>query len=130
MSKYIFKNFPNFCAVCIILGTLFLFIFQLLSVNATRDRASERIREIEAACKQEEATIRSLDDTKTRLCESNVLRATLQREQTGTEYFMESPETIIRVRPQSIPYGAGRAPAPQTTAVELSELAALSSTKR
>lgn len=125
MSKFIFRNFPNVCAVCVAAATLFLFVFQLLAVNATRDAASERIRAIGEECKVQKDRIKALQAEKDRLCNTEALRQNISGE------LKDVPnENIIRVRTMSIPYGAGRDVSlnPKALAVELTELATL--TKR
>ncbi len=125
MYNCIFKTLSNLIALCVIVVTLFLFIFQLVSVNATRDRKSDDIRRTEKACINLKNEIKALRADKERLCNAEILR----RNQELPADMKEVPnEKIIRVRTMSVPCGTGRyaAPAPQELAIELNELAALS----
>lgn len=124
MTNYIFKNFPNACMLCVILASFFIFIFQLVSINASRDVKSDSISRIERDCAKLATEIKALQATKARLCNSELLR----HNPGISEDLKEVPnEKIIRVRPHSIPYGTGRntAPVPKALAIELTELAAL-----
>ncbi len=123
MFSYICKNFPNACIIGIIVGTFFVAMFQLISVNATRDRESDSIRRIEKECTELEKEIESLRAQKARLCNAETLGGN-----PALPKDFKEPKKIIRVRTMSIPYGTGRIqPAPKALAIDLSELAALSS---
>lgn len=123
MFSYICKNFSNVCMLCVIAGTFLVATFQLVSVNATRDRKSDGIRRIEKECAALTEEIKSLQATKARLCNTEILRGNA-----GLPKDFKEPEQIIRVRTTNIPHGVGRAVSvkPKALAVELSELAAYS----
>lgn len=125
MFNFITKNFPNVCAGLVIIATFFIFIFQLVSINASRDVKSANIRRIERECAKLETEIKDLQAKKERLCNTEILRAN-----SGLpEDFKEIPnEDIIRVRTRSVPYGASRSRTSNAkdVAVELNELAIIS----
>ena len=119
MFSFIYKNFPNVCMFCVIIGTAFVATFQLVSVNATRDRKSDDIRRIEKDCAALEKEIESLQAQKATLCNTQTL--SWNRALRGG---FKEPEKIIRVRTMCIPYASGRVqPAPKALAVDLCELA-------
>ena len=124
MFSYICKNFSNACMLLVIACTFLVAMFQLVSVNATRDRKSDGIRRIEKECAGLSEEIKSLQATKARLCNAEILRGNAGLPK---DFREPKPEEIIRVRTMSIPHGTGRVQsAPKALAVELSELAALS----
>ena len=128
MTHLIFRNrhFPSLCVAGVMALTLFVFIFQLVAINASRDAKSDNIRRIERDCRRLREEIKSLEETKARLCNAEVLRCNPAVEARG---LREVPnEQIIRVRPQDVPFFAGGNTAlpPKALAIELSELATLS----
>lgn len=128
MSHFILRNrhFPSICVAGIMAITLFVFIFQLVAVNASRDAKSDNIRRIERDCQRLREEIKSLEETKARLCNAEVLRCNPAVEKRG---LREIPNgQIIRVRPQNVPFSVGSSSTlpPRALAIELSELATLS----
>lgn len=126
MPQFISKNFASFCAVCVIVVTLFVFVFRLVSIQAERDAKSDAISAIEAQSAQLKKELENLRAEKERLCNTEKIR----HNPILPHALREVPnEEIIRVRTQSIPYGSGKNSAgARSLAVELTDLAAL--TKR
>ncbi|MBQ8445730.1 MAG: hypothetical protein IJX22_05035 [Opitutales bacterium] len=127
MHPFISKYFSSILMACVIVVSFFVFIFQLVSVNASRDARSNSIRRIEKECVVRQERIKSLEALKERQQNAALLKHNPALPENFTE---EVPsQCIIRVRPMSTPYGAGRsssARTPKTLAVELSELAVAS----
>lgn len=132
MFSYIFKNrhFPSFCVLGFMLISLFAFIFQLVAINASRDAKSDNIRRIEHDCAKLAGDIKSLEETKARLCNAEVLRCSPAIQALALKDVPN--EKIIRVRTPRTSVPSGRqasafALQPKALAVELNELATLSS---
>lgn len=124
MSKYFFKYFPNVLVSAVIFLTFLGFIFQQVSINATRDRKSDEIRRNEEEREQLKEKIMKLQSDLDSLCNAEKLRGNLAL----PADFSEVPnQEIIRVRTKSIPCGGGTGAvlSPQDLAIDLTELAAL-----
>ncbi|MBR6797396.1 MAG: hypothetical protein IKM45_01740 [Opitutales bacterium] len=124
MPNYISKHLPSFLMGCVIAVSFLVFVFQLVSVNATRDAKSNAIRRIEKDCVKLKEEIKSLEALKDR--QQNA--ALLERNPHLPEDFKEeiSSDSIIRVRTMSTPYGTSRRASsltPKALAIELNELA-------
>lgn len=124
MPTFIAKHFSSVVMTCVIVISFFVFIFQLISVNATRDAKSNAIRRIEKDCVKLSEEIKSLESLKDR--QQNA--ALLENDPHLPEDFKGeiSSDCIIRVRTMSTPYGTSRrssALTPKALAIELNELA-------
>lgn len=109
---------------CVIAVSFFVFVFQLVAVNASRDARSNSIRSIEKDCIMLQERIKSQEALKERQQNASLLKKNPALSESFTD---EVPsECVIRVRTMSIPYGAGRSTSsltPKALAVELNELA-------
>ncbi len=128
MHPFVSKYFSSLIVSGVIAVSFFVFIFQLVSVNANRDARSNSIRGIERECVKLKEEIKSLEALKDRLQNA----ALLKHNSALPEGFKEDvpADRVIRVRTMSIPYGTGRrsvSTTPKTLAVELNELSLLSS---
>lgn len=124
MPPFISKYFSSILMTCVIAVSFFVFIFQLVAVNASRDARSNSIRNIEKSCVTLQESIKSLEALKERQQNAPLL----MRNPALSESFTDEvpSECVIRVRTMSIPYGTGRSTSsltPKALAVELNELA-------